>query len=280
LDLPQKSNQWLINRRDALDTHTLTQAACDAAREAGRVLLAHFGKALVREKAKSDLVTDADLAAQETIQRVLAARFPQAAFLGEESTEQEQAAAVNSGKPIWIVDPLDGTANFVHRLPGFSVSIALVENALVKLGVVYDPISGVIYSATDQGAALRDGKPIRASGCMQLSNALVCCSFPPGVQRTDPTVEQFLCVLEKCQSLRRLGSAALNMCLLAEGCLDAYWASSVKCWDVAAGCLIARQAGVVISHMDGSEFDLWNPKFLGSATPSLHQQMLQCLKLS
>jgi myo-inositol-1(or 4)-monophosphatase len=263
-----------------LDIHSLTGAACDAAKEAGRVLLAHLGKASVREKAKSDLVTDADVAAQKTIQRILAARFPQAAFLGEESTEQEQAEAVNSGRPIWIVDPLDGTANFVHRLPGFSVSIALVENTMVKLGVVYDPISGVIYSATEGGNALRDGKPIRTSGCGDLSKALVCCSFPPGVQRTDPTVEQFLRVLESCQSLRRLGSAALNMCFLAEGCLDAYWASSVKCWDVAAGCLIAQQAGVVISHMDGSEFDLWNPKFLGSASPQLHQQMLGCLKLS
>jgi myo-inositol-1(or 4)-monophosphatase len=274
-----ESESSLADRGEKLDTNTLLQAACDASKEAGRVLLAHFGKAAVREKARADLVTDADLAAQLAIQRILASRFPHAAFLGEESTEEEKAAAVNSGRPIWIVDPLDGTANFVHRLPGFSVSIALVENSHVKLGVVYDPISGVTYSATDQGSAFRDGKPIGASGCEELGKALVCCSFPPGVQRSDATVEQFLRVLERCQSLRRLGSAALNLCYLSEGCLDAYWASSIKCWDVAAGCLIAQQSGVVLSGIDGSEFDLWNPRLLGSASPALHQQMLECLIL-
>jgi myo-inositol-1(or 4)-monophosphatase len=108
---------------------------------------------------------------------------------------------------------------------------------------------------------------------------MACCSFPPNVHRNDPTVEQFLRVLERCQSLRRLGSAALNLCFLAEGCLDTYWASSVKVWDVAAGYLIASRAGVVFSHVNGSDFDLWKPVFLGSATDPLQQQMLECVKV-
>lgn len=253
------------------------QAACDAARSAGRVLLEQFGKTQVREKGKSDLVTDADLAAQRTIEQILTSRFPQYAFMGEESSPEVQAVVRASGKTAWVVDPLDGTSNYVHRLPSFSVSIGLVEGNLVKLGVVYDPLANSMYWATSDGPAMRDGKPIRASGCTQLDKAMVCCSFPPGVTRQDRAVEQFLCVLEKSQSLRRLGSAALNLCYIAEGCLDSYWASAVKTWDVAAGFLIAQQAGAVFTDIHGKPFDVWNPQMLVSATSELHQQMLRCI---
>lgn len=255
-------------------------AASEAAREAGRVLLSYLGKVSVREKGRSDLVTDADVAAQQAIQRLLTGRFPQYGFLGEESTTDEQAAARRGNHPIWVVDPLDGTTNFVHRMPGFCVSIALVVENDVQVGVVYDPIQNVTYSAIAGGPALRDGKPINVSGCQNLEQALVCFSLPPGVRRHDPSVQQFLDVLEVCQSIRRLGSAALNLCYLAEGFLDCYWATSIKCWDVAAGYLIARQAGAVFSQCDGSPLDLWHPVLLGSATSNLHQRMVSCLSQS
>jgi myo-inositol-1(or 4)-monophosphatase len=256
---------------------TPLQAACDAAKAAGRILLDHLGKAEVREKGKADLVTDADLAAQRAIERLLVGRFPQFAFMGEESTVEAQQQALASGKPVWVVDPLDGTTNFVHRLPSFSVSIALIEKEMVKLGVVFDPLSNTLYSATSDGPAMKDGKPIRSSGCTELDKAMVCCSFPPGVTRQHDSVEHFLRVLEQSQSLRRLGSAALNLCYLAEGCLDSYWASSVKIWDVAAGFLIAKQTGVVFSNIQGQPFELLRPQFLASATQQLQQQMLQCM---
>jgi myo-inositol-1(or 4)-monophosphatase len=256
------------------------ESACDAAKSAGRILLEYLGKVQVREKGKSDLVTDADIAAQRTIEQILTSRFPQIAFMGEESTPEVQASVKASGKMAWIVDPLDGTSNFVHRLPSFSVSIALVEGDDVKLGVVYDPMAGSMYWATDDGPVVRDGKPIRASGCTRLDRAMTCCSFPPGVTRQDRAVQQFLCVLENSQSLRRLGSAALNLCYLAEGCLDSYWASSVKVWDVAAGYLIAKRAGVQFSNVSGGAFELWNPQLLASATPELQAQMLDCLSKS
>lgn len=253
------------------------EAACDAAKEAGRVLISKLGKVEFREKGRSDLVTEADVASQETIQRILTARFPQYAFLGEESSGNEQAAARSSDRPIWVVDPLDGTTNFVHRMPGFTISIALVHHRKVLLGVVYDPIQNVTYSAVAGRPAHRNGQPITTSRCEVLAHALVCCSLRPGVRRSDPSIHQMLNVLEACQSLRRLGSAALNLCYLAEGCLDSYWADSVKCWDVAAGYLIAKQAGAVFSKCDGSEFDLWKPEFVGSSTKELHEQMVQCL---
>ncbi|MEM7479012.1 MAG: inositol monophosphatase family protein [Planctomycetota bacterium] len=253
------------------------EAAVEAARLGGTVLRDQMGKAAVREKAPADLVTDADIGSQQAIEKLLTSRFPQYEFLGEESTDSEREKAIASGKPLWIVDPLDGTANFVHRLPGFSVSIALVESGEPIVGAVYDPLADVIYCANKEGQVTKNGKSIAASGCEDISKAMVCCSFRPSVARSDPEVEQFLCVLERSQSLRRLGSAAMNLCYVAEGCLDAYWANSLKTWDVAAGYLIARNAGALFSHVDGSQFDFWNPCFVASGSKAVHQQMLACL---
>ncbi len=257
---------------------SILETACEAARAGGKILREQLGKAAVREKAPADLVTDADVASQQAIERLLLSRFPQHAFLGEESTKEDREAAAASGKPIWVVDPLDGTANFVHRLLSFSVSIALIEDNQPKVGVVYDPMLDTLYAAGSDGKVVKDGRPIRASGCQRMDQAMVCCSFPPGVKRDMPDVHYFLNVLESTQSLRRLGSAALNLCYLAEGCLDAYWATSVKTWDVAAGYLIARSAGVSFSNMDGGPFDLWNPNFVASGSQELQASMLACLK--
>ncbi len=256
---------------------SILESACEAARVGGKILREQFGKSAVREKGPADLVTDADLASQQAIEKLLTGRFPQFAFLGEESTEDERRAAMASGKPTWVVDPLDGTANFVHRLLSFSVSIALIDGHNPRVGVVYDPMLDNLYAADDRGHVTKNGKPIRTSGCTQLDKAMVCCSFRPGVSKNDPEVNQFLNVLERSQSLRRLGSAALNLCYVAEGCLDAYWASSIKTWDIAAGFLIAQSAGASFSNVDGTEFDLWNPKLVSSATPQLQAALLDCL---
>jgi myo-inositol-1(or 4)-monophosphatase len=253
------------------------ETACEAARLGGKILVDYLGKAVAREKGPADLVTDADVASQQAIEKLIRIRFPQHEFLGEESTVSEREQALASGRPVWVVDPLDGTANYVHRLPGFSVSVALVEGNEARVGVVYDPLSDTLYAATSEGAVTKNNKPIRASSCEQLNKAMVCCSFRPNVKRGDVEVDQFLNVLEKSQSLRRLGSAAMNLCFVAEGCLDAYWASSVKAWDVAAGGLIARTAGAQLTHIGGGPFDLWDPKLLATSSPTLHAAMLACL---
>lgn len=256
---------------------SLLETACEAARAGGKILRQQLGKAAVREKAPADLVTDADLASQRVIEELLLARFPQHVFLGEESSEADRLEAAASGKPMWVVDPLDGTANFVHRLLSFSVSVALIEDGQTKVGVVYDPMLDTLYAATQSSKATKNGQPIRVSGCNRIEQAMVCCSFRPGVRRGDPEVQHFLNALERSQSLRRLGSAALNLCYVAEGCLDAYWASSVKAWDVAAGHLIASAAGASITNFAGGPFDLWNPQLVASASSQLHSSLLQCL---
>lgn len=254
------------------------ESASEAARLGGAILREQLGKVEAREKGPADLVTDADLASQKAIERLLTSRFPQFAFLGEESTEAERNEALESGKSLWVVDPLDGTANFVHRLASFSVSIALVENGQPTVGVIYDPLSDTMYAATADGQATRDGKPIRSSGCSDIASAMACCSFRPGVKRTDIEVLQFLNVLEESQSLRRLGSAALNLCYLAEGSLDTYWANSIRTWDVAAGYLIGSRAGVQFNGIGGEPFDLWNPHLVASASKPLQDAMLRCIR--
>lgn len=263
---------------NGVSVQSTLEAASEAARLGGKILRERMGRVKAREKAPADLVTDADLASQQAIEVLLKSRFPDFAFCGEESTEEERCAAEQSGRPIWVVDPLDGTANFVHSLPSFSVSIALVEGDVPLVGVVFDPLIDVLYAATAGGQAIKNGKPIRASGCRDLGTAMVCCSFRPGVQRGDAEVLQFLNVLEKSQSLRRLGSAALNLCYLAEGCLDAYWANSVKVWDVAAGYLIAKRAGVEFASTGGGPFELWNPRLVAAGSQELKFAMIDCLQ--
>ncbi len=252
-------------------------AAVEAARLAGEVLRNYRSKFSTREKAPRDLVTDADIAAQQAIERFFFNKFPDHAFLGEESTAADRQAAVESGKLLWVVDPLDGTANYVHGLSMYAVSIALVRGNDIQVGVVHDPVSGDMFTGIKDGAALNNGLPIKSSNCKTLDYAMVAASFPAGVRRDDPEVEQFLKVLVKSQSVRRLGSAALNLCYVAQGCLDAYWASNVQAWDVAAGMLIAQRAGAQCRDVSGQAFDLWRPKPLVAATEELTSELLDCI---
>lgn len=253
------------------------KAGTEAARLAGAILRNFQSKFSMREKSPRDLVTDADVAAQLAIERYLYEKFPDHAFLGEESTADVRQTARESGKLLWVVDPLDGTANYVHGLSMFAVSIALVRGDEILVGVVYDPISEDLFTATADGPALNKGLPIKSSNCTALEYAMIAASFPAGVRRDDPEVEQFLRVLENSQSVRRLGSAALNLCYVAQGRLDAYWASNVQPWDVAAGILIAQRAGAHCLDVSGNAFQLWEPKPLVASTTELQNGLLACI---
>ncbi len=235
----------------------------------------------VREKGPKDLVTDADLASQQAIRCRLDAAFPGYAFVGEEEGEGDPPPAVRRGEsdapPCWVVDPLDGTVNYVHHLQSFAVSIGLHARGKMRLGVVYDPTRDELFTAIDGQGAWLNGNPIHASRCVDIEAALVACSFPAGVSRSSDEVARFVAVLERCRSIRRLGSCALNLCYVACGRLDGYWATSVAPWDSAAGTVIAREAGAQLTAVDGSELDDWNPKFCVSATEPLHQTVLPLL---
>jgi len=248
--------------------------AVQAARSGGDVLRQWQGRFAAKEKAPRDLVTEADLASQQEIQRIVDSAFPEHGFLGEE----DAGSTINSDSPFrWIVDPLDGTTNYVHGLPLFCVSVALERAGDVIAAAIYDPTRDECYRAELGQGAFLENQPLRVSDCRELGEAMGAASFSAHVPRESPEISRFFEMLSSCRALRRLGSAALNMCFVASGQLDFYFATSAKIWDIAAGCLIVREAGGTISQLDGSPLDLENPKFAATASPQLHRQVLDVL---
>lgn len=258
------------------------KCAEEAARLAGDVLIRMLDIASVQEKSPKDLVTDADFEAQRVIKTALLSAFPDHLFIGEEDVDDSKPlrlSDVPSNRPCWVVDPIDGTANYVHRLPNFAVSIALVIDGQPRVGIVYDPMADELFSAMEGGGAMLNSKSIKASRCRSLSQALVAASFPPNVKRDSIEVQQFLEVLVHSQSIRRLGSAALNLCYVACGRLDGYWAGSVQPWDIAGGALIACESGAHLTRRDGSPFRIEHRDLTIASTLELHQQLVACLSV-
>jgi len=252
-----------------------------AARAGGRVLLDWVGRFGVSKKGPRDLVTEADVASQREIRRILLGAFPDHGFIGEESLPEHAADGQHGsqhaagGPPLrWMVDPLDGTSNYVHGFPAWCVSIALARGDEILVGTVYDPVRDECFTAQLGVGAWLNGKPIRVSGCVLLSDALVALSFPPHTTVDSVPVADFLAVVPHVHSARRTGSTALNLAWLSCGRLDAFWVRKIACWDVAAGLLIFREAGGSLSGFAGGPASLeWvsldQPSFVAACTPEV-----------
>lgn len=257
------------------------EIAIRAARAGAAELMSRRNTRDVMKKSPKDLVTDADFASQRVIRKVLTNAFDGYAFVGEEQGETDPPAAVKAGQPsappCWVCDPLDGTVNYVHGLGSFAVSIGLHHRGRMVLGVVYDPVREEMYTAIEGGQAMLNNRTIAVSGCQEIGESLLACSFPAGVRGGDPEVARFIRVLERCRSLRRLGSCALNLCYVAAGRLDAYWATKVCSWDAAAGGVIARAAGATLTAYDGGEMDDWDPKFCVAGSQALQSELVGLL---
>ncbi|MBS3731734.1 MAG: inositol monophosphatase, partial [Desulfobacterales bacterium] len=156
----------------------------------------------------------------------------------------------------WIIDPLDGTTNFAHQLPVFSVSIAFAKDGKLRVGVVLNPVAGELFTAVaDQGASL-NGRPIKVSDCRKLSESLLVTGFPYDVKEdTAPYMKRFERCLKAAMGIRRLGSAALDLCFVACGRFEGFWEENLKPWDTAAGTLIAREAGARVTDFSGEPYD-------------------------
>ncbi len=247
--------------------------ACEkAARAGGAAAQDWIGRFDVREKGPADLVTQADLASQEIIRNTLHDAFPDHGFLAEEQ-DQHAPKPRQPNEFRWIADPLDGTTNFVHGVPHYCVSLALEHLGKLLVAAVYDPVRGECFTAAAGKGAFLDERPIHTSKITRLSDALAAVGFPPKTQRDCPDLLVFLEALEPCQAVRRTGSTALNMCYLAAGRFDVYWSFSCRPWDVAAGALLVREAGGVVSSPDGSEFLLDEARFLAAANRPLHSAL-------
>lgn len=252
-----------------------------AARAGGAVLMQFRNKFNVREKGPADLVTEADIASQVAVRDFVLGKFPDHNFLGEEDSGETDITS--SGDPslgtdsefTWIVDPLDGTTNYVHGLENYCVSVALKQGAKAIAGAIYDPVRNTCFHATFGGGAFRDEQRLHVSDVQKLDQALVAASLPARVPRGSGEIDRFVEVMLQCQAIRRLGSAALNLCYVAAGHLDAYWATSVKQWDVAAGLLLVSEAGGQVNHINGGELSLEDPKFVVSSTNQLQGELLK-----
>jgi myo-inositol-1(or 4)-monophosphatase len=260
--------------QDALPAYL--DAAREAARRAATVLEDWRSRFQVREKGRFDLVTDADLASQQAIRAFLHERFPAHDFLGEEGPAAKGKPGP-AAPPTWIVDPIDGTTNYVHDFPFYCVSIGLQVAGEMVVGVVYDPRhEEMFFAAKGQGAWL-GAKRLRTSAATGLSEALLATGFPPDMKGQERTLEVWRQFSFRAQSLRRTGSTALNLAYVAAGRFDGYWAFDNHVWDVAAGVVLVREAGGVVTNVDGSPYDPYTPDAVASNGP-LHPALLEELR--
>lgn len=264
-----------MNSQTPQQLNEFCQAACQAAFLGGQVLTKWLGKTSPQKKGFRDWVTQADFESQEVIKNFLEQKFPAHRFVGEEDLPEDSSKENSSASDeefCWIVDPLDGTTNYVHQLRSFAVSIGLRRGNETIVGCVLDPIADETFAAISGQGATLNGKPIKTSGAEAIGDALFVFSLGRGCNRDDPQVIRFLNILEEAGSIRRLGSAALNLCYVACGRTDGYWATKLKKWDVAAGWLIAQEAGATIKDFTGKPLDIEKPFFCAAASEKLFEQ--------
>lgn len=262
------------------DYSFLLDETLTAVRAAGEIILEHHRRPRrVRYKGRIDLVTETDLAVEDFLKRELTRICPEALFMGEESYTGGGLLEAGEG-PVWIVDPVDGTTNFAHRLPFVAVSAALWQGGRSALGVVNAPILGECFWALRGKGAYLNGAPLRVSGQIELEKALVATGFPYSVARDlEPLTARFRRVLQAAQGVRRCGAAAIDLAYLADGRYDAFYENGLKAWDVAAGILLVEEAGGLVSRYDGGPFTPGDDEILASAGPKLHAAMRERLKI-
>lgn len=252
------------------------QTAEEAARRAGHVLRAWSSKFTVREKSRSNLVTEADEASQAAIFDFIHGRYPQHGFFGEEGL-----SVTKEDSPYrWVIDPLDGTTNYVHGFPYYCVSIGLECRGEMIVAAVFDPIHEEMFLAVRGQGATLNRRPLRCSEVNDLGQALVIASLPVATSEHDESVRRFLRVLPAAQTVQRTGSAALNLANVAAGRIDGFWSTSLKPWDMAAGILLVEEAGGRISKIDGSGFELEKPNLLATNGSVIHDQLVPLLSSS
>jgi len=235
--------------------------ARSAARRGGEILLRMLGHAHhIVKKGDIDLVTEADFAVEKAILELIAGHFPKDAILAEESGKQGAR-----GFRTWLIDPLDGTTNFAHGFPFFAVSIALEIEDDVVLGVVYHPFMNEFFEAVKNKGAFLNGTSLQVSGTDRLDESLLATGFPYDVhERPERVVALLEKMLIRAQGVRRLGSAALELCYVAAGRLDGFWEEDLKPWDTAAGLVIVREAGGRLTTFSGEPYTPYMPTMVAS----------------
>ncbi len=249
-----------------------------AARKAGRSLVKDFREVenlQVSMKGAGDFVSRADIAAETILKEELMGARPNYGWMAEESAEEEGADPTRR----WIVDPLDGTTNFLHGLPHFAISIALEHKGQIVAGVIYDPAKDeMFYAERGAGAWLNDSKRLRVSGRHKMIEAVFATGIPFAAKNTLPaTLRDLAKIMPECAGVRRFGSAALDLAYVAAGRYDGYWERELNLWDVAAGYLIAKEAGALIDGMREDQDPLESGSIL-CASNQLFDRMAKTLR--
>lgn len=250
-----------------------------AARKAARGLARDFGeveKLQVSVKGPGNFVSAADRKAEQVLREELLAARPGYSFLGEESGKTEGSDKTHT----WIVDPLDGTTNFLHGIPQFSIAIALEREGVIVAGLVYNPINDEMFTAErGKGAFLNDTR-LRVAGRQRMADAVVACGLPH-LGRGDLALfrNEFGLVQEKVAGLRRFGSAALDLAYVAAGRFDIYWERDLSPWDIAPGILLVREAGGYVTDCDGQDAMLLKGH-IAAGNETLHKELLKILKVA
>jgi myo-inositol-1(or 4)-monophosphatase len=246
----------------------LLTLATDIARETGVLVLdrdADTDLAVQTKSTETDVVTAKDTAAERLIRERLDKERPDDGFLGEESGSGTGTTGVR-----WVVDPIDGTVNYLYNIPQYAVSIGVEVDGVVKVGVVFDPAKNELYQAIAGGGATCNGKVLRCSQATSLSQSLVNTGFGYAADRRARQAEILLQVIPFVRDIRRMGAASLDLCAVAHGRTEAYYERGLKHWDLAAGCLVAQEAGALVTDLDGN---FPTGDFVIAAAPGIHEAL-------
>jgi len=247
------------------------------ARGAGNILKNGYDKEhQVAYKGVIDLVTEVDRASEDFLLAEINKRWPGSHIMAEES------GIINGfGDHIWYIDPLDGTVNYAHHIPIFSVSIGYAQAGIMKFGVVYEPLRDELFSAERGQGARLNGRAIHASNTTELQKSLLVTGFPYDAWNTPyDNFDNFVRFGKLTQGVRRFGSAALDACYVAAGRFDGFWELSLKPWDVAAGGLVAEEAGAVVTNVNGGRDYLSPPQSIVAVAPGIHAKILEGLRVN
>jgi myo-inositol-1(or 4)-monophosphatase len=257
------------------DPEALLGLAIDAAQRAADLLLDGLGRARAAVETKStatDMVSEMDLASERLIVSTLLAARPDDGLMGEEGSARQP----HPGGLRWVIDPLDGTTNYLYGHPGWAVSIAAEDEAGVVVGVVVDPMHGDVFSGRRGGGARRNGEAISCSQQHDLAKALVATGFGYAAERRRAQAEVLVGLLPRIRDIRRMGAASVDLCSVACGRVDAYFERGLEWWDLAAGCLIAAEAGALVTAIDGGPIRPGMPSIV-TAGPGLFNALRELL---
>jgi len=255
----------------------MLEFAKELARGSGALLMEYLPKLRTIETKQTitDLVTDADRASEAWLVSQIKERYPDHLILGEEGGGNTTTPYADGY--VWVIDPLDGTVNYAHKLPIFAVSIGLMKDGEAYLGVIYIPMLDELFCAIKGGGATRNGEKIKISDRQILQNSVIATGFPYDKHLSERNnIENFGRFLKKIRGIRRMGAASVDLAYVASGALDGYWEEKLKPWDIVAGGIIVKEAGGCVSGYSGNPVD-WEAGHIVASNPHIHDQLLEVL---